>query len=686
LLPDRVVGIRLHRSLSVFALWGVHDFGYVVSAEFGESRQLPLFRIGGESVQAKDYPLNVVLQERQQWVIPVYQRTYAWDTRPDKQLPKLWDDLRDRALERLDGLHPKPHFVGAIIYSQPTDQPFGTVNKRFLVDGQQRITTFSLALCALRECAREAKVERLIATIDEYIFNAHSASMAEPEREKFKLWSSSFDRPLYTIIATRTADEVRAAFPDYFYKNGNIILGQAPKVLASYWYLKDEISTFVAEKAREDVSAESALDSILSGFLSGFQIVVVQLGQEDDAQAIFASLNGNAEPLTSFDLIRNDIFHRARKANEDDDALYEQHWKALEDGFWKTEVKQGRLKRPRTDHLITHTVVAETAHDIIVGQVANEYAKFAKERGFVSVSDEVQALLKYADAYREMEQRIKGGKLAQLASFLEMWDTSALHPVILWSAVNGLSEDQRDRLFQHLESYVVRRDICDLTNKNYNRVVASWLIEMHRASDPYRAFLTDLRSAISETSRFPSDSDILAAVARKPLYTQLGSKKLRYILMQIERSIRTKFDETVSIETQNLTVEHILPRRWAENWPLPSGAHAQAESVYELLIVKSDVPDFVRREMESREAAKHTLGNLTLLTSSLNPALGNIGWPEKQARIQGSLLAINREVASSATWDEAQISQRSLALGAAINQIWQYPEEVPEIAEDSAVG
>lgn len=206
--------------------------------------------IQGEPVQAKDYPLNVVLQERQQWVIPVYQRTYAWDTRPDKQLPKLWDDLRDRALERLDGLHPKPHFVGAIIYAQPNDQPFGTVNKRFLVDGQQRITTFSLALCALRECARDAGVDRLIATIDDYVFNAQSASMAEPEREKFKLWSSSFDRPLYTAIATRTADEVRAAFPDYFYKNGNIVLGQAPKVLAAYWFLKDEITAFIAETPR----------------------------------------------------------------------------------------------------------------------------------------------------------------------------------------------------------------------------------------------------------------------------------------------------------------------------------------------------------------------------------------------------------------------------------------------------
>jgi hypothetical protein len=364
-------------------------------------------------MQAKDYPLNVVLQERQQWVIPVYQRTYAWETRADKQLPGLWDDLRDRALERLDGLKPKPHFVGAIIYSEPLDQPFGTVNRRFLVDGQQRITTFSLVLCALRECARDEGRERLVSTIDEYLFNAKSASMADPDREQFKLWSSSYDRPIYVALVQKNADEVRKLFPEFFYGNGKLIWGQAPKVLAAYWYLREQIASFLVEKAAEHIQPEVALDAILSGFLTGFQIVVVQLGQEDDAQAIFSSLNGNAAPLTSFDLIRNDIFHRARKALEDDDALYNSYWKELETGFWKEEVKQGRLKRPRTDHLITHTMVAETALDINVGQVANEYRRFSEARAFVTVADEIKALLKYARAYEEMERRNKMQALAK---------------------------------------------------------------------------------------------------------------------------------------------------------------------------------------------------------------------------------------------------------------------------------
>jgi hypothetical protein len=389
-------------------------------------------------MHAKDWALNAVLQERQQWVIPVYQRTYTWDIKPDKQIPKLWEDLKERANDVLQDSKVKPHFFGAIIYSEPSEQPFGTVNKRFLVDGQQRITTFNLAICALREIARDKKFDRLVAAANEYIFNAKSPSMADPNREHFKLWSSSFDRPYFMIIAQKSASEVRSAFPTHFSKNGNINFGQAPKILAAYWYLKDQIELFVSEKRVEGIEPERVLDALMAGFLTGFQLVVVQLGKEDDAQSIFSSLNGNAEPLTSFDLIRNDIFHRARRTLEDNDLLYNDQWKQLETSFWKTEVKQGRLKRPRTDHLITHTLVAETGQDVNVGQVANEYMKYAEKKAFSSVSHEIQNLLKYARSYAVMENKKEETSLVSLSVFLRVWDTSAFHPLVLWIDVQEL--------------------------------------------------------------------------------------------------------------------------------------------------------------------------------------------------------------------------------------------------------
>lgn len=374
-------------------------------------------------MHAKDWKLNDVLQERQQWVIPVYQRHYAWETREDKQIPTLWADLRDRAEEKLNGEEVKPHFVGAIIYSQPADQPFGTVNKRFLVDGQQRITTFNLVLAALRDNALVNGCDHIANAVSEYLFNAISGGMAEPEKEKFKLWSSSFDRPFFLSIATKSADEIRAEFPHHFYKNGKLVSGQAPRLLAAYWYLKEAIAEYVAEKAAEATTFEQVLNALLSGFLHSFQIVVIQLGKEDDAQVIFASLNGNAEPLTAFDLIRNDIFHRARLSLESDDALFEKHWSKLETDFWKEEVKQGRLKRPRVDHLISHSLVAETGEEVLAGQVPNAYKSFATRMNFPSVESEIESLLAYASAYRAIEEGDQSTPLGQYGYFTKVWDT-----------------------------------------------------------------------------------------------------------------------------------------------------------------------------------------------------------------------------------------------------------------------
>jgi uncharacterized protein with ParB-like and HNH nuclease domain len=100
-------------------------------------------------MDAKAHDLKFVLGQKQQWVVPVYQRHYEWESSSDKQIPKLWEDLRENVEERLENRSPFPHYFGALIYSEPANQAFGATPVRFIVDGQQRITTFQLLLAAL---------------------------------------------------------------------------------------------------------------------------------------------------------------------------------------------------------------------------------------------------------------------------------------------------------------------------------------------------------------------------------------------------------------------------------------------------------------------------------------------------------------------------------------------------------
>jgi uncharacterized protein with ParB-like and HNH nuclease domain len=596
-------------------------------------------------MRADAYPLDTVLGERQQWVVPVFQRHYEWETSEDKQLPKLWADLQDEAVERLEEREPFPHYFGAIIFSEPQNQPFGAVRQRLLIDGQQRITTFQLVLTAIRETARNHDTLRLVDVVNAYLFNEQSASMMDADRERFKLWPSSYDRKLYQDIAQNTPIKLRSVQPKYYYKNGSLIKGQAPNLLRAYTFLLQSIEAFINErKETTGDTTEIILDAVLSGFLSGFQIVVIQLDPKDDAQEIFASLNGLGKPLSPFDLIRNDVFHRARKTGEDDQKLFDERWKLFEQPFWTAQVRQGRFKRARADHLITHAVVAETAREVNAGKIATEYQRYARERAFATVADELDVLIGHAATYEDLERPNPTGLLARIAGVLRIWDASTFHPFILAVNAKSTDDDQKLKLYALLESYIVRRELCGLTTKNYNKVVTGFIRQVRDSTDPLSSVRKHIGELKGDASLMPSDLKISESIARKPVYSGMPTPRLRYILEQLEYKHRSKFDEAVVL-TQNLTIEHVMPRRWAKHWPLGDGTFAPCETTYEAALKGYTISDQTKALMETRQRWIDTIGNLTLLTESLNPSISNGPWSKKQEKINESLLAMNRSIA-----------------------------------------
>lgn len=621
-------------------------------------------------MRADAYSLDSVLGEKQQWVVPVYQRHYEWETGEDKQLPKLWDDLREKALERLEDRTQFPHYFGAIIYAEPSNQAFGAVRRRFIVDGQQRITTFQLVLAATREVARNYDIERLLDVVDAYLFNEKSASMLKPERERFKLWSSSYDRSLFQNISESTPDDLRKLQPDFFYKNGKLIKGRAPNMLRAYWFLYEIIDAFISERREEGETPETVLEALLAGFLSGFQIVVIQLEENDDAQEIFASLNALGKPLSPFDLIRNDVFHRARKTAEDDERLFNEHWKTFESPFWNEHVKKGRLKRARSDHLIAYAVIAETARDVNAGKIATEYQHYARDRGFTTIAEELDVLLVHAETYRAMESPEQGAVISRIANILRIWDISTFHPLVLWINAAPLDDNEKIKLFTLIESYIIRREICGLTPKNYNKVVTGFIRHIRDHENVVERFEQHIEGLAGEASKMPSDPQVAEAFARRNVYGEITTPRLRYILQQIEHRKRTKFDET-TVLTDNLTIEHVMPRKWAEHWPLPNGDIAPCESTWDLLFHSHHANEETRALMDSRQRVINTFGNLTLLTNALNPSIGNAGWEKKREGIGGSLLAINRDIATSENWSEDEIEQRAADLADVACSIWQ---------------
>lgn len=154
----------------------------------------------GCGMKAQDKFVTDVLKIRQQWVVPVYQRHYRWRSDDGGQIQQMWSDIEAGAESILHGKDARPHFVGAMIYEPRRDQMHGEVPIHYVVDGQQRLTTFHLFLAALREVAKTHKNEAAESALDEYLFNTESKAMSNPERERHRLWPGFRDRDFYLAI------------------------------------------------------------------------------------------------------------------------------------------------------------------------------------------------------------------------------------------------------------------------------------------------------------------------------------------------------------------------------------------------------------------------------------------------------------------------------------------------------
>ncbi len=364
------------------------------------------------------------------------------------------------------------------------------------------------------------------------------------------------------------------------------------------------------------------------------------------------------------------MFHRARKSGEDDEKLFDGRWKTFEEPFWTEQVRQGRFKRARADHLIAHAVVAETGREANVGKIATEYQRYARERAFPTVAEELDVLLVHAATYRDMETGRRDAPTARIANVLRLWDLSTFHPFVLAVCAKAMEDEQKQGLLKLLESYIVRREICGLTTKNYNKVVIGLVKQIHEDGDTVAGVLKQLADLTGDASRMPTDLQVAESFLRRRVYNVMPLPRLRFVLQNLEYAKRTKFDE-VTVSTDNLQIEHIMPQKWSEHWPLPNGERALTELTLEASVKGLTLTDEVKALIDARQRTIDTLGNFTFLTDTRNPSLGNYGWSIKRSKLGESLLALNRDIAASDVWGEPQIEKRASALAALANTVWQ---------------
>jgi hypothetical protein len=599
-----------------------------------------------------------LFDDKRRYLIPLYQRQYAWQVEP--QLRLLWEDIT-RAYERLvtDRASLTPHFMGAMVISQINT--YGREVKAYeVIDGQQRLSTFQLLLAALRDVAL-AHGSDYAEEIRKYLLN--DGIMETPARERYKVWPSLMDRRGFVAVIDPDADldQVGKAAPD---EDGHV-----RKAVAAHAWFRARVEEFVGTGADYK---EEVFEKLFEALKDGLAVVSIELETGDDPQTIFETLNSRGVDLTPGDLMRNYIFQRAKGLGQSEadlnvDALYEKHWQPLDGHFWQQQSNRGRLSAQRLDWMLIDHLSMKKADIVSKDTLFDGYRRWVIDsRPFETVDQELEAITASAAVERRIFEQDKNDVIGRFGRFAEAFDVSTVFPLVVYLATEAEVGERLGDTLAMLESYILRRDICGLPTGAYNRFFVG-AIDRLRQSEGCKAdaLFAWLSSRGSQTDRWPKDDEWRLGWLGRDQYKSNRQPRLRFILEHIEQAKRTALSEQIEFKA-NLSVEHIMPQKWRTHWPVPGFDN-----------VGPDEFDFEKSTAETRrETCVNKLGNLTLITSPLNSSVSHGPFAEKMPALRAnSSLKLNRELDHFDKWDEDSVATRGAALFDVAKTIWIAPKQ-----------
>jgi uncharacterized protein with ParB-like and HNH nuclease domain len=612
-----------------------------------------------------------IFEKKLRLEVPLFQRQYVWNL--ENQWIPLWEDISRKFIEYLNGRKDAPvHFLGAIVLDQK-QTPTTHVEKRQIIDGQQRLATLQIFLAALRDFCREQGCNDLANECDSFTLN--KGMMANPEVDKFKVWPTQLDRSQFSdVMSSGARNELEKKHP-LIKRKWSRKYDPRPRMVEAYIFFYEELSEFFLGTESEppigsQLELVVRLDECLQALKNALHVVVIDLDVDDDAQVIFETLNARGEPLLPADLLRNYIFLRVAREGESQEDLYEKYWRRFDDPFWRQVVRQGRLYRPRSDLFMQYFLASRRAVDIPIKHLYVEYKYWIKnKRPFKTIHEELATLARQGDDFRRIIEPKKEDILFSFVNFLNNFDIGTVYPLILYLFDVKMADEELNHTVAMIESYLLRRAICGYTTKAYNRIFLTLirsLQEKGATADNVCEYLSELEG---ESTMWPDDDTFSEAWQSRHAYETLNNEKIVYILKCLSDSFLSNKNERISIDG-SLTVEHIMPRGWIDNWPLPDGS--QGMSYQELW---DSSPEDTRADAtRKRNSLMQTFGNLTILTQPLNSSLSNSTWDIKKPELlKASLLPINQLLHDVMVWDEKAIENRSRFIFKNAVSIWTGP-------------
>lgn len=574
------------------------------------------FYIGDDFLQAGETTLNKLLNTSRQFIVPIFQRNYSWQK---SQYEQLWFDI----LRASKFKEKQNHFIGSIVYID-MGTPAGRPQQLLLIDGQQRLTTISILLCAIKDYVQkfnlETKLINLAKIKNQFLYNSD-----EIDEDRYKLLLNVQDKETYIKLIDNTIFTVNKP---------------ATNIIKCYEFFYERIEDFIKQYGQ--------IDEIYAGIFK-LSLVSISLDKDsDNPQMIFESMNSTGKDLSQTDLLRNYLLMDLTP--EKQTRLYKTYWKPMEELFGEDIYKNDVNK---FDYFIRDflTLKSDTGY---ICKINNVYENF--KRYYLDNNCEKFAVLKdlftYAKYYACIDLlQENDDELKLYWQEFKKLDSHVVYPFLLklyddYSCQILIKEDFK-KILQVVISYLWRRAICEIPTNSLSKTFAT----LYQAVDKEDYVNSVIKAFVFKSSykRFPSDYEVREKLQTKDIY---HFRLRKYLLEALENYYHK---EPIDLNTANYTIEHIMPQNIEHNLSWQQMLGEDWQEVHSLYL--------------------HTLGNLTI--TGYNAEMSNKSFWEKvngESGFKHSHLKLNESIAQCDVWNKKAIQRRTNILTDIILKIWKYPE------------
>lgn len=562
-------------------------------------------------MDVRETTLQELLGGPKQYLVPLYQRPYAWQGR---QRSRLWDDIVELAETRRTNPG-ATHFMGSLVLSAGAIVPTGM--EFLVVDGQQRLTTLSILLCALRDYLRTHQADQPM--LADSLHEQYIADRFKPGDARLKLLPTQADRDSFRAVV-----------------DGAVGADSTSGVGDAYSFFRRAL------EAADDPDDPHDIERIREAVLGGLSFVSITARDEDNVYRIFESLNNTGLRLTQGDLVRNYLFMRLGSRGE---SVYSSWWLPMQQRlsvddleliFWLDAVADEPLLKQGDIYSYQQARLSKMSDEQIVAEI-ERYGRLSEHLAVIR------------DPSLEADPVIRG-HLTHLAE----WGSTTTVPLTLRllarRAAGASTSAEVAGALAAVESYIVRRTLGGRPGQGLNRTILQACGELNER--PVDHALLDYLS--TGRKYFATDAQIREAVRTQPFYLRGLKTQQKLILKWIGQALNPKEE----VDVEKATIEHILPQTLTPEWV----------AVLEQDLGEEETVEIVHDQLV------HSLGNLTL--TGYNSELGNRAFPSKQEDYRrSSFTALNRLVLDAPTWGRSQIAARGDWFADQIIAHWIGPNE-----------